>query len=148
MTRRGSGVTPNSPMRRGLKSRRSSGGRFSKDVTPNSPMRRGLKSKCRRQLHYLRRRRHTEFPDEEGTEILLHIKEQYRMIKCHTEFPDEEGTEITGSGPRSSSTHRCHTEFPDEEGTEMFVAEAASVGLPGVTPNSPMRMGLKYFSLD
>src|SRR5579885_3386758 len=96
----------------------------------------------------VQQRRHTEFPDEEGTEILLHIKEQYRMIKCHTEFPDEEGTEITGSGPRSSSTHRCPTEFPDEEGTEMFVAEAASVGLPGVTPNSPMRRGLKYFSLD
>ncbi len=40
---------------------------------------------------------HTEFPDEEGTEI-VYVYHCLIWIKTrHTEFPDEEGTEIIGN---------------------------------------------------
>ncbi len=37
---------------------------------------------------------HTEFPDEEGTEIVSTVCRRYVYMYGHTEFPDEEGTEI------------------------------------------------------
>ncbi len=51
--------------------------------------------------------RHTEFPDEEGTEIITEETAPVARFYRHTEFPDEEGTEISlygmpfGRGPMS-----------------------------------------------
>ncbi len=42
-----------------------------------------------------------------------------RAASRHTEFPDEEGTEIRVGGAVDCLRSR-HTEFPDEEGTEIL----------------------------
>ncbi len=60
-------------------------------------MRRGLKLK-RKPNDETRIGSHTEFPDEEGTEIQKVIWWQVQQRR-HTEFPDEEGTEIEVSPP-------------------------------------------------
>ncbi len=63
---------------------------------------------------------HTEFPDEEGTEMGVSPPRGRRSSSGHTEFPDEEGTEIPNyksNGTRGRPGR--HTEFPDEEGTEI-----------------------------
>ncbi len=114
-------VTPNSPMRRGLKfgvaAQRES---LRPAVTPNSPMRRGLKSDQITIGFVHGFHRHTEFPDEEGTEMVRVHKHTRLVYDSHTEFPDEEGTEMDCATPVHAAGFQCHTEFPDEEGTEIM----------------------------
>ncbi len=51
---------------------------------------------------------------------------------------------MTDRRPRGpSAAPGGHTEFPDEEGTEIRCLTIADRRLPIVTPNSPMRRGLK-----
>ncbi len=85
-------------------------------VTPNSPMRRGLKFSVAGGAE-AGTGSHTEFPDEEGTEI-DEAAAVPPAARSHTEFPDEEGTEMSPSSQKIL-TVPCHTEFPDEEGTEI-----------------------------
>ncbi len=109
-------------MRRGLKSTKRgvpTGATFK--VTPNSPMRRGLKF--------------ASFPWRE------------LAFWGHTEFPDEEGTEIEGASDTQRGTRAVTPNSPMRRGLKSSGASGRIPGDDPVTPNSPMRRGLKWKSL-
>ncbi len=86
-------------------------------VTPNSPMRRGLKS---------------------------FVADGFRPQAIrHTEFPDEEGTEIEHRLDRAVRIGMVTPNSPMRRGLKLSVAARRRQSPSQVTPNSPMRRGLK-----
>src|SRR5579885_3522409 len=94
------------------------GGR-GRHVTPNSPMRRGLKSQI------VRAGGRGDF-------------------ESHTEFPDEEGTEMCGYQPSRQIPRPVTPNSPMRRGLKYRRLSDGSDTKLVVTPNSPMRRGLKY----
>src|SRR5579885_2000828 len=61
----------------------------------------------------------------------------------HTEFPDEEGTEIARSARSNHANLKVTPNSPMRRGLKFEPARTISGGFGIVTPNSPMRRGLK-----